>query len=139
MDADRFIALAEKYLREFILYLVSFFWKRGDGSEEDKVFDDLNRSVVFAVFSAIIGAFLWDRYILGLSGRSADLLGLLADNLLRWMSLGLVLYLLMRATLLKVHILPPILSVLKVFSVAHVVAIYSAYVFINVLSVFARP
>lgn len=139
MDIDKIVSFAEKYLREFILYIVSFFWKKGDEADDEKIFHDLNSGVIFAVFSAFVGAYLWNRHILHLSGKSDDLVGVLTDSLLRWISFGLVLYGLLRMVSVKVHILSPILSVLKVFSVAHLIAIYAAYLLIHTSWFFSTP
>lgn len=139
MDLDKIVALTEKYLREFILYIVSFFWKPNNGQHENPIFDDLNRSVIFAIISAIVGSYLWNRYIVGGTGKSDDVIGLVVDNLLRWISLGLLLFGLLRLASIRLHILTPILSVLKIFSVAHVTAIYAAYVIIHTVGVFTVP
>ncbi|MFM6830922.1 MAG: hypothetical protein ACKOVA_11420 [Novosphingobium sp.] len=136
MDVDKTIALTEKYLREFILFLLSFFTNRSAGELDDYAYEDVNRSVMFSILSAGLGAYMWDRYILRLSGKQADMIGLLTDNLLRWASIGLVLYLVFRAFRVRVPIIAPVLSALKVYAVSHVVAIYSAYVIINILWVF---
>lgn len=136
MDMDKAIVLTEKYLREFILFLMSFFVRSAASENEDSKYDDLNKSMVFSVLSAVLGSYLWNRYILRLSGKQADLIGLLTDNILRWASLGLVLFLLFRVLQARVPIIAPVLSVLKVFSVSHVVSIYAAYIVVSVLAVF---
>ena len=60
MDVEKIIAALEKYLREFIVYLVTFF--RPSVTEE--IYDDhenYNKSVIFAIISANVLSFvlLW--------------------------------------------------------------------------------
>jgi len=127
MDIGKAIEMAETYLREFILYLVSFFHRSDKADDQEIVFTDLHRSVVFAIVSAVVGAYMWERYINSQAGLTQDITGILADNMLRWLSLGITLFALLRLCRVRVQILVPILAVLKVFSVAHIVAIYVAY------------
>ncbi|MBN8829406.1 MAG: hypothetical protein J0G94_01965 [Sphingomonadales bacterium] len=137
MEADKLIATIEKYVREFILYVLSFFWIGTADSESDPVIDVVNKTFVFAILSATAGAYLWNRYIYGNYGGVHDLPGLLTDTLLRWLSYGIMLYGLMRACRINLHILFPILAVFKVFSVAHIIAIFGSYMVKNSLWMFS--
>ena len=132
MEVEGVIAALEKYLREFIVYLVTFF--RPAAGEE--IYDDhenYNKSVIFAIFSTTIGAYMWSRYILHEQNNTKDIFGLMVDNLLKWVSFGILLYLIMRIFTKAVPIVGTVISVVKVFSVAHVIGIYMAYVAINTI------
>jgi hypothetical protein len=137
MEADKLISSIEKYVREFILYLMSFFWAGKSDSENDPILETLNKTFVFAIISALAGAYLWNRYIYGNNGSVHDLAGLLTDTLLKWFSYGLLLYGLMRLSGTRPHILLPLLAVFKVFSVAHIVAIFGSYFTKNALWMFS--
>lgn len=136
VEADKFINSVEKYVREFVLYLLSFFWAGKHDSEHDPLLDSINKTFVFAIISATVGAYLWNRYIYGNSGTVHDLAALLTDTLLRWFSYGLLLFALLRAFRIRPHILLPMLAVFKVFSVAHVIAIFGSYLVKNTLWMF---
>ncbi|WP_426165157.1 hypothetical protein [Sandarakinorhabdus sp. DWP1-3-1] len=136
VEADKFINSVEKYVREFVLYLLSFFWGGRYDSENDPLLDSINKTFVFAIISATVGAYLWNRYIYGNSGTVHDLAALLTDTLLRWFSYGLLLFALLRAFRIRPHILLPMLAVFKVFSVAHVIAIFGSYLVKNTLWMF---
>lgn len=138
MDIDKIVTLTEKYLREFVLYIVSFFSGKG-ASAEDTDFDDMNRSVIFALISGLVGSYLWNRYVAAQSGHVDDLIGVLTDNLVRWLTLGLVLFAILRMLRVATHILPPILSALKVLAVAHIIASFAGYLGIKILGFFAKP
>ena len=124
MEVDKVIEAVEKYLREFVLFLVEFFWHGRGSKARDPQIESLNRSMTFALLSAAMGAYLWDRHF-GV-GKS-DTLGILVDDLLRWISLGVLLYGLLRLCRVHVHILIPVILVVKVFAVAHVLGIYVGY------------
>jgi hypothetical protein len=139
VDADKIITLVEKYLRDFVVYLLSFFTHKAAADTPSTPLDDLNSSLVFSVISTVLGAFLWDRYILSLSGSQKDVVGLVTDSLLMWASLGIALYVLFRLLSLRLNPLSPVLAVVKIFAVSHVVAIYAAYLTICVCQVFMTP
>jgi len=139
MEFDKIIDSIEKYVREFILYILSFFWiGRGDG-KTDPVLEPLNRTAIFAVLSAAAGAYLWNCYIYDAQGGVHDLPRILTDTLLRWLSFGLFLYGLMYMFGWRPHILMPILAVFKVFSVAHILAIFAAYLARNGVWIVSTP
>ena len=136
MEVEGIISALEKYLREFIVYLVTFF--RPTISEE--IYDDhenYNKSVVFAIFSTTIGAYMWSRYILHEQNNTKDIFGLMVDNLLKWVSFGILLYLIIRIFKKSIPIVGTVISVVKVFSVAHVIGIYMAYLAINTVWMFS--
>jgi len=137
MEVDKFIGSIEKYVREFILYLLSFFWVSKSDGDTDPILESINKTFIFAILSAAAGAYLWNRYIYGNAGGVSDLAGLLTDTLLRWFAYGLFLYGLMLAGGMRPHVLLPILAVFKVFSVAHVVAIFASYITKNSLWMFS--
>jgi hypothetical protein len=127
MDVEKVIAALEKYLREFIVYLVTFF--RPTVTEE--IYDDhenYNKSVIFAIFSTAIGAYMWSRYILQEPNNTKDIFGLMIDSLLMWVSFGILLFVIIRLFGREVPIVRTVISVVKVFSVAHVIGIYTAYI-----------
>lgn len=161
MDIDKMVVAFEKYLREFILYLLSFF-RRTTGEDREAVdFDIVSKSAVFAILSAVLGSYLWNRHIavpqglgdciagriavtlenqvrleqcaslLKLRSQTFDLVGTAVDYLLRWLSYGVVLYLILRLLKQKVSILGATLSVLKVFAVGTILSIYIAYLVTN--------
>lgn len=132
MDVDGFVTALEKYLREFITHLMRFFRP----SVDDEVYDDqegYNKSVLFALFATAFGAYLWGRYIEGKKNKDIDIFGVMVDNLLEWISLGIVLFLVIRLFRMHAPIVKTAISVLKVFSVAHVVSIYAAYLSVNLI------
>lgn len=138
MEVENIISALEKYLREFIVYLVKFFRPSVDG----EVYDDhenYNKSVIFAIFSTAIGAYLWNRYIILASTKSSDIFGIMVDNFLKWVSFGVLLYLVIKPLVRTVPIVRTVISVVKVFSVAHVIGIYMAYVALNAFWLIARP
>ncbi len=138
MEVESIVSALEKYLREFIVYLVKFFRP----STEGEVYDDhenYNKSVIFAIFSTAIGAYLWNRYIIHASTKSSDIFGIMVDNFLKWVSLGVLLYLVIKLLMRGVPIVKTVISVVKVFSVAHVIGIYMAYVALNAFWTFAPP
>lgn len=139
MEVDKIIDSIEKYVREFILYILSFFWVGRNDVETDPVLEPLNRTAIFAVLSAVVGAYLWNCYIYDRQGGVHDLPRILTDTLLRWLSFGLFLYGLMYVCGLRVHILMPILAVFKVFSVAHILAIFTAYLARNGVWIVSTP
>ena len=127
MDVEKIIAALEKYLREFIVYLVTFFRP----SVTDEIYDDhenYNKSVIFAIFSTAIGAYMWSRYILQEPNNTNDIVGLMIDSLLIWISFGILLFLIIRMFGREVPIVRTVITVVKVFSVAHVIGIYMAYI-----------
>lgn len=132
MEVEGVIAALEKYLREFIVYLVTFFRP----SVNEEIYDDhenYNKSVIFAIFSTTIGAYMWSRYILHEENNTKDIFGLMVDNLLKWVSFGILLYLIIRIFSKAIPIVGTVISVVKVFSVAHVIGIYMAYVATNAI------
>lgn len=136
MDVEGFIAALEKYLREFIVYLVTFF--RPAVTEE--VYDDhenYNKSVIFAIFSTAIGAYMWSRYILQEPNNTKDIFGLMIDSMLMWVSYGILLFLIIRLFGREVPIVRTVISVVKVFSVAHVIGIYMAYIALGATVLFS--
>lgn len=138
MEVESIITALEKYLREFIVYLVKFF----KPSVDDEVYDDhenYNKSVIFAIFSTAIGAYLWNRYIVAGGTTGSDIFGIMVDNFLKWISFGVLLFLTVKAFVRNVPIVRTVISVVKVFSVAHVIGIYMAYVSLNTLWIFTRP
>lgn len=138
MEVENIISALEKYLREFIVYLVKFF----KPSVDDEVYDDhenYNKSVVFALLSTAIGAYLWNRYIIVGGTTGSDIFGIMVDNFLKWISLGVVLFLIIKIFIANIPIVRTVISVVKVFSVAHVLGIYMAYVSLNTYWLFSRP
>lgn len=136
MDVEKVIAALEKYLREFIVYLVTFF--RPSVTEE--IYDDhenYNKSVIFAIFSTAIGAYMWSRYILQEPNNTKDIFGLMIDNLLMWVSFGILLFVIIRLFGREVPIVRTVISVVKVFSVAHVIGIYMAYITLGATVLFS--
>lgn len=81
MDIDRAIAMAEKYLREFILFLISFFWRGNQTTEKDPLFEDLHRSVLFSIISALLGSYLWQRHVAGPGSEARELVDILAATI----------------------------------------------------------
>lgn len=136
MEADKIISSVEKYVREFILYLLSFFWSGRSDGDDDPIVEVANKTIIFSVISAAAGAYLWNRYIYGSDGSVLSLAGVITDSVLRWLSFGLFLYALMRLARFQPHILLPVLSVFKVFAVAHVVAIFGSYLAKNAFWMF---
>jgi hypothetical protein len=138
MEVESIVSALEKYLREFIVYLVKFF----KPSVDDEVYDDhenYNKSVIFAIFSTAIGAYLWNRYIAGGGTTGSDIFGIMVDNFLKWISFGVLLFLVIKLFVRNVPIVRTVISVVKVFSVAHVIGIYMAYVSLNTFWLFSRP
>lgn len=136
MDVEKVIAALEKYLREFIVYLVTFF--RPTVTEE--IYDDhenYNKSVIFAIFSTAIGAYMWSRYILQEPKNTKDIFGLMIDSLLMWVSFGILLFVIIRLFGREVPIVRTVISVVKVFSVAHVIGIYMAYIALGATVLFS--
>lgn len=136
MDAEKVIAALEKYLREFIVYLVTFF--RPTVTEE--IYDDhenYNKSVIFAIFSTAIGAYMWSRYILQEPNNTKDIFGLMIDSMLMWVSFGILLFVIIRLFGREVPIVRTVISVVKVFSVAHVIGIYMAYITLGATVLFS--
>lgn len=136
MDVEKIIAALEKYLREFIVYLVTFF--RPSVTEE--IYDDhenYNKSVIFAIISTAIGAYMWSRYILKEPNNTKDIFGLMIDSLLMWISYGILLYLVIRMFGRAVPIVRTVISVVKVFAVAHVIGIYMAYIALGATVLFS--
>jgi len=123
MDVDGIVKSVETYLREFITFLASFFFPKA----RHQKFDDANNTAVFAILSSVFGAYLWSHYIAHDSGGGEDLLGIVIDSLLRWFSLGVVLYVLLHAVKVDATFLHTVLGTVKVLSVAHIVAIYLGY------------
>jgi hypothetical protein len=136
MDVDKAIDAVEKYLREFLLFLISFFWRGDDSGDTDPRYDSLNKSMIFAMLSATMGSYLWTRHF---GGADDDVLGVLVDNVLRWISLGLLLYAILRLTGITVHILLPVIATVKVLSVAHVSAVYIGYIAVSCAWMFVTP
>jgi len=129
MDFGKAVELAEKYVREFVLYILFFFRGRETEEEEDVLaLSDMNRSMVFAIMSAILGAYLWQVLVIDLPKFEDDIGIVLAKAMMRWLTLGLVLYFLMRLFGIRVHIIVPILSVFRVFSVSRIAGVGAAYV-----------
>ncbi|MGB7654018.1 MAG: hypothetical protein WBL74_00925 [Novosphingobium sp.] len=136
MDVEKVIAALEKYLREFIVYLVTFF--RPTVTEE--IYDDhenYNKSVIFAIFSTAIGAYMWSRYILQEPNNTKDIFGLMIDSMLMWVSFGILLFVIIRLFGREVPIVRTVISVVKVFSVAHVIGIYTAYIALGATVLFS--
>lgn len=136
MDVEGIISALEKYLREFIVYLVTFFRP----TVKEEVYDDhenYNKSVIFAIFSTAMGAYMWSRYILEERENTKDIFGLMVDNLLKWLSFGILLYLVIRIFKKNVPIVRTVISVVKVFAVAHVIGIYLAYIATNAVWMFS--
>ena len=63
MDIDKIIDDVERYLAQFILYLVSFFRARRP-SEPDAPPAIENNVVIFSMLSAVLGAYITARLIL---------------------------------------------------------------------------
>lgn len=133
MDFEKVIDSIEKYVREFILYLISFFWIGRSEDTSDTAFDTFNQTVIFSTLSTIAGAYLWGLYIYKDCSSINDLGSLVTDSVLKMLSYGLLLYGLMVAHRMRPHILVPVLAVLRVFSVAHIIAIFGAYLTKNLL------
>lgn len=136
MDVEKIIAALEKYLREFIVYLVTFFRP----TVTDEIYDDhenYNKSVIFAIFSTAIGAYMWSRYILQEPNNTKDILGLMIDSLLMWISYGILFFVIIRMFGREVPIVRTVISVVKVFSVAHVIGIYMAYIVLGATVLFS--
>jgi hypothetical protein len=83
VEADKIISTVERYVREFVLYLLSFVWSGKSDSDHDPVLDSINKTFVFAIVSAASGAYLWNRSIYSNTGGVGDLAGMLTDTLLR--------------------------------------------------------
>lgn len=133
MELEKIIQGIEKYCREFIVYLVSFFWVGKSPIDTDPILEDLNQTVIFAIMSAAFGAYLWDIYIYDQAGEIHDLARVLTDTLLKWLSYGLLLFAVMTVFRLQVPVLKPILCVLRVFSVAYILSILCAYLARNAI------
>lgn len=129
-NMDNIIGSVEKYLREFILYLTTFFF--GTKVSADPRTEEANKTAIFCVISAIAGAYLWNRYIFGDAGTLKDVTGLVVDRLMLWFTLGSVLTGLLTLARIKTDYLFTTLEVMRVFSVSHIVAIYMAYVLYSV-------
>lgn len=143
MDVDKTIAAVERYLRRFIVFILSFF-KRELAKEEDEVYDDLNNTVIFSIMSAMLGAYMWKRYInfqlhdevMG-SKKGSGFAELVIDSLIRWISLGILLFAILAIFRIKARVVPTVIAVLKVYAISHVLAIYLAYVSINLVWTFS--
>ena len=136
VEFGKAVELGEKYLREFVLYIVFFFRGRESVEEEDVLaLSDMNRSILFAILSVILSAYLWDILVIAKADFDDDVIRVIATSLMRWLSLGVLLYSLMRMFGVRVHALIPILSVFRVFSISRLVGVFSAYVMSGLLSV----
>lgn len=138
MELEKVIDSIEKYVREFILYLISFFWAGRSEEHSDAAFERFNQTVIFSTLSTVAGAYLWSLYIYKDCSGIKDLGALVTNSLLKMLSYGLLLYGLMLAHRMRPHILVPVLAVLKVFSVAHIIAIFCAYLMQNLLWLISR-
>ena len=134
MDIDGMVKSVETYLRQFIIFLASFFYPRSRNQE----YDDANNTAVFAILSAGFGAYLWNHYITHDSATGADLFGVVVDSLLRWFSLGVVLYAMLAVLQVEATFMHTVLGTMKVIAIAHIVAIYLGYLITSALWVFFR-
>lgn len=137
MEFTKAIEIAEKYLRDFVLYLVHFFRGKDAEYEQEIAFDDVNRSIFFGIVSAVIGAYFWDLFIVQKTELDGNVWSILAESLIEWFSLGIMLYFIMKVFGIRVNIILPILSVFRVFSVSRLVAVYAAYLINSLLSAFS--
>jgi hypothetical protein len=126
MNIYDIVSTTEKYFREFILYLLSFFYPKDSENAISETDPLLNKSIVFSLLSAIFGAYIWNIYIQ--DGREKfDILRYVVDKGLLWISIGILLYLIGRMLKIKLPLMSAVLCILRVVPVAHIVAIYSAY------------
>lgn len=141
MKIDDIVNTVEKYLREFILYLLAFFWNGKPGDDPDPVTNILNNNVTFAVLSSAVGSYIWGITI---SAPSKDLkiisdLGhTVASSLINWIALGLFLYALLHFLRIKIHILLPVIAVMRIFAVSHVISIFFGYLVVCIVKFCAQ-
>ena len=129
MDVDKAIAAVERYLRQFIAFIVSFIRKDTE-TEEDALYADLNATVIFSIMGAFLGAYMWKRYIQFESHKEAasGLIEIAADSLLRWISLGLALFFVLFLFRIKSHVVTSVIALLKAYVVSHVLSVYVGYI-----------
>ncbi len=132
MDTTGLIDKAEKYLRDFIVYLLSFFDRRA----HRRGASDLNQTVVFGILSASIGTYLWNRYLYHDLGTVADGAGLVVDKILEWSINGVVIFAALWLAGLVCKVLDAILCAIRTMAVAQIIAVAIAYLVLTVVPPF---
>lgn len=133
MDIDKVIDDVERYLAQFILYLVSFF--RGQKAlEQDSPPALENNVVIFSILSAVLGSYITRRYGSGISLAGQGLLDATIGELLWWITLGVCLYVVMAAVKPRPPMMDCITVGLKVFPVAYVICAFIAYLVDNLFN-----
>ena len=140
MDIDKIIDEVERYVSEFILYLVSFFTGRKE-SQPDTALPLENNVIVFSILSAILGSYITRRFGQNTILAGDDLLSTAIAEILWWIALGVFLYTIMAIAKPRPHIMECITAVLKTLPVAYVICAFIAYVvfsFFNILGPLAN-
>lgn len=158
MDFGRAVELAEKYLREFVVFFVAFL-TRSEVKEDDLALDEMQQGIVFAIMSAILSAYLWyalvtqplseivaqggdgtDQVIRDAVEKSGaldlDFTLILTQSLLSWFTLGVFFALLLRAFGVGFRISEPFLIVFRLFAISRLVGVYAGYVTLNLFEWF---
>ena len=138
MDIDKIIESVETHLREFVLYLLSFFKSQSDTDlgfdPESEVF---HKIVLFGILSAFFGTYISYWYIDSTRLLGQKLYDVVLEKGLFWLSLGLLLHFVFFILGARPKLMNSVIVILKVMPVAYVVAAYSAYLAENIIGFFA--
>jgi len=127
VEASDLIDKIEKYLREFITYLLAFFDRRA----RIQPASDINQTVMFGIISAGVGGYLWNRYIYHDTGSVADTAGLIVDKLLEWCIAGVFIFISLRLARFRTEIICAIMAAIRTMAAAQIVAVGAVYVILQ--------
>lgn len=127
MDVDKIIEDVERYIADFILYLVTFF-RRPKNPDPPSPTAPENNVIVFSILSALLGSYVTRRYGQETILDGSQLFNTVISELLKWIAYGVVLYAVMSWRKSKIHMIEAVTAILKIFPVAYVVGAFTSYV-----------
>lgn len=134
MDLERALSFAEKYAREYLLYLLDFF-RRKRSEPSTNVENPEGKIVIYALISASIGLFLSYKFVAETDLTAQTFAIELFVKFAYWLAIALFLHLLLVVMRSGVDFMTPLLVTLTVMPVAYALGGYAAYV-MNKLSWF---
>ncbi|AAK24808.1 hypothetical protein [Caulobacter vibrioides] len=134
MDFEKALSFAEKYSREYLLYLLDFF-RRKRGDLRTDVEQPEGKIVVYAMISASIGLFLSYKFVSGVDLTAQAFFIELFVKFAYWLAIALFLHLILLVTRAQAAFMTALLVTLTVMPVAYALGGYAAYL-MNKLSWF---
>ncbi len=128
MEYEKIIDAVEKYLRKFIVFILSFFHSDSAATELDLAPDIVNDVALFSIISIVLGAYIWYFLLQGQTKCKIDLPRIVLNSILVWLSVGIISIFVFRSLFLKVSLVSVVLSTFKVLSISHILAIYLGFV-----------